>query len=108
MEGLRSRGAAANPNVKVTSYENGLWMGRSSPSFEPKPKSSSPRKKERFAKVNDPSWTSDNTWWNDPEAKRKRRVAKYKLYGTQSKIKHSLKAGYRWVKIRCARIISRT
>ncbi|KAK7337699.1 hypothetical protein VNO77_18284 [Canavalia gladiata] len=48
---------------------------------------------------------SRNTgWWNDPERKRKRRVAKYKLYSAEGKIKHSLKKGLRWLKIKCIKI----
>ncbi|KAL6142545.1 hypothetical protein ACLB2K_060825 [Fragaria x ananassa] len=34
-------------------------------------------------------------WWNDAEVKRRRRVAKYKLYGAEGKMKMSFKRGYR-------------
>ncbi|XP_048626177.1 uncharacterized protein LOC125593864 [Brassica napus] len=44
-------------------------------------------------------------WWNDPEIKRKRRVAKYKLYSAEGKVKKSLKKSYKWIKIQCAKII---
>ncbi|KAM3752508.1 hypothetical protein ACB098_03G024300 [Castanea mollissima] len=34
-------------------------------------------------------------WWNDPESKRRRRVAKYMLYSTElGRIKNSPKKGY--------------
>lgn len=45
-------------------------------------------------------------WWNEAERKRKRRVAKYKFYATEGKIKRSLKKGFRWFKIKCIKIVS--
>lgn len=44
-------------------------------------------------------------WWNDPEIKRKRRVAKYKLYSAEGKMKTSLRKSYKWIKIQCSKII---
>ncbi|XP_010546758.1 PREDICTED: uncharacterized protein LOC104818741 [Tarenaya hassleriana] len=49
--------------------------------------------------------TSIKGWWNDPEAKRKRRVAKYKFYSAEGKVKTTLKRGYRWIKNQCSKII---
>ncbi|KAL6146515.1 hypothetical protein ACLB2K_057193 [Fragaria x ananassa] len=43
-------------------------------------------------------------WWNDAEVKRRRRVAKYKLYGAEGKMKMSFKRGYRWFKKKCLQI----
>ncbi|KAM5561065.1 hypothetical protein ABKV19_021931 [Rosa sericea] len=45
-------------------------------------------------------------WWNDAEIKRRGRVAKYKLYGSEGKMKMSLKKGYRWFKKKCLEIVS--
>ncbi|CAJ1869060.1 unnamed protein product [Sphenostylis stenocarpa] len=48
---------------------------------------------------------SKSSWWcNEAERKRQRRVAKYKLYATEGKIKHSFKKGFRWFKIKCINI----
>lgn len=44
------------------------------------------------------------SWWNDPERKRKRRVARYKFYGTEGKLKRSLKKGFQWLKVKCIKI----
>lgn len=44
-------------------------------------------------------------WWNDPERKRRGRVAKYKFYGAEGKMKMSLKKGYRWIKKKCLEIV---
>ncbi|KAL6139169.1 hypothetical protein ACLB2K_064446 [Fragaria x ananassa] len=45
-------------------------------------------------------------WWNDAEVKRRRRVAKYKLYGAEGKMEMSFKRGYRWFKKKCLQIVS--
>lgn len=48
-----------------------------------------------------------NTWrWNEAERKRRRRVAKYKFYAAEGKLKHSVKKGFRWLKIKCIKIVS--
>ncbi|KAL0719895.1 hypothetical protein Bca4012_069219 [Brassica carinata] len=47
-------------------------------------------------------------WWNDPEIKRKRRVAKYKLYSAEGKVKKSLKKSYKWIKIQAGKRSSRS
>ncbi|KAK7379187.1 hypothetical protein VNO80_04640 [Phaseolus coccineus] len=52
------------------------------------------------------SKSKSSWWWNEAERKRKRRVGKYKLYGTEAKIKHSFKKGFRWFKIKCIKIVS--
>ncbi|MED6134449.1 hypothetical protein PIB30_037245 [Stylosanthes scabra] len=49
--------------------------------------------------------TKSTWWWNDAERKRKRRVAKYKLYATEGKFKHGIKKGFRWIKIKWIRMV---
>ncbi|KFK37980.1 hypothetical protein AALP_AA3G054700 [Arabis alpina] len=49
--------------------------------------------------------TSLKGWWNDPEIKRKRRVAKYKLYSAEGRMKQSLRKSYKWIKIQCSKFI---
>lgn len=44
-------------------------------------------------------------WWNDPEMKRKRRVAKYKIYSVEGKMKTSWRKSYKWIKVQCSKII---
>jgi hypothetical protein len=48
---------------------------------------------------------SAKSWWNSPETKRKTRVARYKLYAVEGKVKSSIKKGLCWVKRTCYRII---
>ncbi|OWM62908.1 hypothetical protein CDL15_Pgr020202 [Punica granatum] len=51
--------------------------------------------------------SGSSSWWNDPEMKRRRRVAKYKLYSAEGRFKASLKHGYRWLKHKCSEIARR-
>ncbi|PNT70431.1 hypothetical protein BRADI_2g11702v3 [Brachypodium distachyon] len=42
--------------------------------------------------------------FNDPEMKRRRRVAGYKAYAVNGKVKASLRRGLRWFKRKCSGI----
>lgn len=51
--------------------------------------------------------TSVKKWWfSDPEFQRKKRVASYKVYGVEGKVKGTLKNGFRWLKSKCAKVVS--
>ncbi|KAM3752509.1 hypothetical protein ACB098_03G024400 [Castanea mollissima] len=85
--------------------ENKIYVGgRSRPPFDP-----------RMINYNGTSKKSSRTsstltlkkWWNDPESKRKRRVAKYKLYSAEGKIKSSFKKGYCWIRRTCIMMVRR-
>uniref|UniRef100_J3MF31 DUF3511 domain-containing protein n=1 Tax=Oryza brachyantha TaxID=4533 RepID=J3MF31_ORYBR len=41
----------------------------------------------------------------DPELQRRRRVAGYRVYGVEGKVKVSLKSGMRWIKGKCTRVV---
>ncbi|KAF3795183.1 hypothetical protein EJ110_NYTH05001 [Nymphaea thermarum] len=43
--------------------------------------------------------------FNDPEMKRRRRVASYKVYAIKGKVKASLRKGIRWIKSKCSKLI---
>uniref|UniRef100_A0A0E0GVZ2 DUF3511 domain-containing protein n=1 Tax=Oryza nivara TaxID=4536 RepID=A0A0E0GVZ2_ORYNI len=48
--------------------------------------------------------SSATPWWSgDPEAKRRRRVAAYKAYAVEARVKASLRRGFRWIKDRFVR-----
>ncbi|ESQ43814.1 hypothetical protein EUTSA_v10006328mg [Eutrema salsugineum] len=42
----------------------------------------------------------------DPETKRKTRIATYKAYVMERKVKSTVKKGFRWMKNRCSQIIN--
>ncbi|OEL16270.1 hypothetical protein BAE44_0022711 [Dichanthelium oligosanthes] len=49
-----------------------------------------------------------SSWWSgDPEAKRRRRVAGYKAYAVEARVKASLRKGFRWIKNRCTGLVRR-
>ena len=43
--------------------------------------------------------------FRDPEAKRRKRIARYKVYAVEGKVKASLRNGLRWIKQQCSRIV---
>ncbi|KAL1226255.1 hypothetical protein V5N11_017724 [Cardamine amara subsp. amara] len=47
-----------------------------------------------------PSWSL-----TDAEIKRKKRLAKYKAYTLQGKVKSTFKNGFRWIKNKCSQIV---
>ncbi|KAG8375691.1 hypothetical protein BUALT_Bualt10G0126700 [Buddleja alternifolia] len=51
---------------------------------------------------------SRNGWsFNDPEFQRKRRVASYKAYSVEGKVKGSFRKSFRWLKHRFSRVLDR-
>ncbi|KAL5060633.1 hypothetical protein RYX36_032237 [Vicia faba] len=48
---------------------------------------------------NEKSWS-----FNNPEAKRKKRIAKYKVHSVKGKVKATLQNGLRWIKKKCSQI----
>ncbi|XP_022759676.1 uncharacterized protein LOC111306041 [Durio zibethinus] len=49
--------------------------------------------------------TSKPWGFTDPEMKRKKRIAKYKVYTVEGKVKASLRKGFRWIKNKCSQIV---
>ncbi|ESQ39395.1 hypothetical protein EUTSA_v10001686mg [Eutrema salsugineum] len=47
-----------------------------------------------------PSWG-----FNDAEMKRKKRIARYKAYTVEGKVKSTLKNGLRWIRNKCSQIV---
>ncbi|KAL9350817.1 hypothetical protein Peur_058072 [Populus x canadensis] len=43
--------------------------------------------------------------FNDPELKRKRRVASYKVYAMEGKMKGTLRKSIRWIKDTCTQVV---
>ncbi|THU70910.1 hypothetical protein C4D60_Mb08t29980 [Musa balbisiana] len=43
--------------------------------------------------------------FGDPDAERRRRVASYKAYSVEGKVKASLRKGFNWVKAKCSGIV---
>ncbi|KZV42447.1 hypothetical protein F511_38376 [Dorcoceras hygrometricum] len=56
----------------------------------------------KFKKGKSTNGLSSKSWnFNDPELQRKKRVASYKAYTVEGKVKGSIKKSFRWLKERC-------
>ncbi|XP_052186976.1 uncharacterized protein LOC127797855 [Diospyros lotus] len=43
--------------------------------------------------------------FNDPEMKRRRRIARYKVYSVEGRVKACVRKGLRWIKNKCSEIV---
>ncbi|KAJ9688096.1 hypothetical protein PVL29_014042 [Vitis rotundifolia] len=60
----------------------------------------------KFKKGKSTNGSLSKAWsFNDPELQRKKRVASYKVYAVEGKMKGSLKKSFRWLKDRYTRVI---
>lgn len=60
----------------------------------------------KFKKGKSTNGSVSKTWsFNDPELQRKKRVASYKVYAVEGKVKGSLRKSFRWLKERCTRVV---
>ncbi|XP_039061326.1 uncharacterized protein LOC120205545 [Hibiscus syriacus] len=57
------------------------------------------------ARTSQASSNSKPWGFTDPEMKRKKRIAKYKVYTVEGKMKASLRKGFRWIKNKCSQIV---
>ena len=52
------------------------------------------------------SSASAKPWgFTDPEMKRRKRIAKYKVYTIEGRVKASIRSGLRWIKNKCSEMI---
>ncbi|XWS72199.1 hypothetical protein CRYUN_Cryun02cG0019700 [Craigia yunnanensis] len=60
----------------------------------------------KFKKGKSTNGSSSKSWsFNDPELQRKKRVASYKVYAVEGKVKGSFKKSFRWLKDRYTRVV---
>ncbi|XP_061371932.1 uncharacterized protein LOC133314467 [Gastrolobium bilobum] len=104
--GRSSNGASTNPyDVKVRSMnDNKMWVSNNNTTSSSWYSYEAP--KERYVTTKVTKSKKTDSWWNNPERKRKRRVAKYKLYTSEGKFKQSVKNGFRWLKIKCFKFVT--
>ncbi|XP_052181454.1 uncharacterized protein LOC127794431 [Diospyros lotus] len=59
-------------------------------------------KDAKFKKGKSENGSTSKSWsFNDPELQRKKRVASYKAYSVEGKVKGSFRKSFRWLKDRC-------
>lgn len=59
----------------------------------------------RLSQVASSSPAKSSWGFNDPEMKRKKRIAKYKVYTIEGRFKASVRNGFRWIKNKCSEFI---
>lgn len=63
-------------------------------------------KEIKFKKGKSSNGSISKSWsLNDPELQRKKRVASYKVYAVEGKVKGSIKKSFRWLKEKCTRVV---
>ncbi|KAI6690171.1 hypothetical protein NL676_026999 [Syzygium grande] len=70
------------------------------PTFMPSKEVKMKKSKSRVGSASSKSWT-----FGDPELQRKKRVASYKAYTVEGKMKGSLKKSFRWIKNTCNQVV---
>ncbi|XP_074335568.1 uncharacterized protein LOC141672791 [Apium graveolens] len=94
-----------NPNDHFRSYSVSYGS-----SYEPRVTQmddhASNNKDLKLKKGKSVSGSSSKSWsFNDPEFQRKKRVASYKVYTVEGKVKGSFRKSFRWLKDRYSRVI---
>ncbi|XP_027933897.1 uncharacterized protein LOC114189512 [Vigna unguiculata] len=87
-------------------HENQMRMERSTERASPR---GSLHGESNVRKERKSSWSRSppqKPEWDDQEAKRKRRVAKYKHYEVEGKVKSSLKEGFHTFKFTCKKVVA--
>ncbi|XVE70625.1 hypothetical protein DITRI_Ditri10aG0086300 [Diplodiscus trichospermus] len=65
-----------------------------------------PNNEVKIKKGKSTNGSSSKSWsFNDPELLRKKRVASYKVYAVEGKVKGSFKKSFRWLKDRYTRVV---
>ncbi|KAK4852944.1 hypothetical protein QYF36_001380 [Acer negundo] len=60
----------------------------------------------KFKKGKSTNGSSSKSWsLNDPELQRKKRVASYKVYTVEGKVKGTFRKSFRWIKDRYSRVV---
>lgn len=60
----------------------------------------------KFKKGKSTNGSISKSWsFTDPELQRKKRVASYKVYAVEGKLKGSFRKSFKWLKDRCNRVV---
>ena len=60
----------------------------------------------RVTRLSQNSAAAAKPWgFTDPEMKRRKRIAKYKVYTIEGRVKASIRSGLRWIKNKCSEMI---
>ncbi|KAJ4969530.1 hypothetical protein NE237_016231 [Protea cynaroides] len=88
-----------NVNGKEFSANQAYSYRSHSPDPPPRPSYNS-RASKKSSSSSSKSWS-----FNNPDMKRRKRVAQYKIYAVEGKVKSSFRRGLRWIKNKCSEIV---
>ncbi|KAL2237110.1 UNVERIFIED_CONTAM: hypothetical protein Sindi_0902700 [Sesamum indicum] len=61
---------------------------------------------QKLKKGKSTNGSASKSWsFNDPEFQRKRRVASYKVYSVEGRVKGSFRKSFRWLKDKCTQVV---
>ncbi|XP_057421739.1 uncharacterized protein LOC130715639 [Lotus japonicus] len=61
----------------------------------------------KFKKGKSTNGSASKSWsFSDPELQRKKRVASYKVYAVEGRLKGSFRKSFKWIKDRCTRVVN--
>jgi hypothetical protein len=122
MEDFRSKSYAGGGRMQLDSYSDGSAPPRPGPtglqdlrcysaSYASSSSSNGPQQYQtqlgpprdlQFKKGRSSNGSTSKSWsFTDPELQRKKRVASYKAYTVEGKVKGSLRKSFRWIKDTC-------
>ncbi|KAJ4959268.1 hypothetical protein NE237_026379 [Protea cynaroides] len=112
MEDFRSK-SYADGRMQVVNYDGGRSTTHGmrdlrsySTSYASSAQQTQMDKEVKFKKSKSSSVGSSKGWtFNDPELKRKKRVAGYKVYAVEGKMKGSFRKSFKWLKDRYSQVV---
>ncbi|KAL6226717.1 hypothetical protein ACLB2K_000678 [Fragaria x ananassa] len=97
---------AGGPNSSAVNGMQDLRCYSASYACPPKTQNNANNNISKFKKGKSANGSVSKSWsFSDPELQRKKRVASYKVYTVEGKLKGSLRKSFRWLKETCDRVV---
>ncbi|KAJ6331044.1 hypothetical protein OIU76_009608 [Salix suchowensis] len=105
--GGRGGGGGAPPSYAITSMQDLRCYSASYATSVYQTQAEMGTSDVKFKKGKSTNGSISKRWsFNDPELQRKKRVASYKVYAVEGKVKGSFRKSFRWIKERCSRVVN--
>ncbi|KAF1867681.1 hypothetical protein Lal_00050114 [Lupinus albus] len=115
MEELRSKSYGDGRNMQIETYSGGTTSSGIhgmqdlrcySASYASSVHPTQTQNDVKFKRGKSTNGSISKSWsFGDPELQRKKRVASYKVYAVEGKLKGSLRKSFKWIKDRCNRVV---
>ncbi|KAF9680443.1 hypothetical protein SADUNF_Sadunf06G0121700 [Salix dunnii] len=105
--GTSNGGGGAPPSYAITSMQDLRCYSASYATSVYQTQAQMGTSDVKFKRGKSTNGSTSKRWsFNDPEFQRKKRVASYKVYAVEGKVKGSFKKSFRWIKERCSRVVN--